>query len=102
MPDLGLTLKMLREARQLSLSAVAEKADLNTGFMSQLESNQRNASAETLGKLAEALDVPNRLLLYVAGLLSSGEVDAKSRDLAATLNRIEKLESALRQKLETL
>jgi transcriptional regulator with XRE-family HTH domain len=100
MPDLGLTIKTLREARQFSLSKVAELAGLNAGFVSQLESNQRNASAGTLGKLADALNVPHRLLLYVAGLLSSGDVDAESKDLVSTLDRLEKLELALRQKLE--
>jgi transcriptional regulator with XRE-family HTH domain len=100
MPDLALTIKLLREARQLSVSKVAELAHLNVGFVSQLESNQRNASAETLAKLANALQVPPRLLLYVAGLLPSRDVDAKSRDLATTLDRLEKLELALQRKLQ--
>jgi transcriptional regulator with XRE-family HTH domain len=102
MPDLGLTIKTLREARQFSVGQVAKLADLNAGFVSQLESNQRNASAGTLAKLAHALEVPHRLLLFVAGLLPHREIDAKSAELARTLNHLEKLEHALRSKLTEL
>jgi transcriptional regulator with XRE-family HTH domain len=99
MPDLDLTIKTLREARQLSVSKVANLADLNIGFVSQIESNQRNASADTLAKLAKALEVPHRLLLFAAGLLAFDDVDRKSKDLASTLDQLAELEGRLRRKL---
>jgi transcriptional regulator with XRE-family HTH domain len=102
MPDLGPLIKSVREARQLTISAVAKRADLDVGFVSQLEGNHRKASAETLVKLATALEIPQRLLFYAAGFLEKRDIDEQSVDLAATFDRITKLESAFRAKLKSL
>ncbi|ODT05822.1 MAG: transcriptional regulator [Mesorhizobium sp. SCN 65-20] len=57
-------LKALRKWRGLTQSELAERAQVTQGFLSDLESRRRTASAETAAKLAAALDVP---LVWIDG-----------------------------------
>lgn len=54
---LGGRLRELRKARSMTLQALAEKAGLSVGFLSQLERNQASPSVRALNALAQALDV---------------------------------------------
>ncbi len=54
----GARLRALREARGLSLSALARAAGLGKGTLSELESGQRNPTLETLFALTSALGLP--------------------------------------------
>lgn len=54
----GARLRALREARGLSLSALARAADLGKGTLSELESGRRNPTLETLFALTSALELP--------------------------------------------
>jgi DNA-binding XRE family transcriptional regulator len=55
-------LRALRKWRGLTQNNVAEKSGLTQGFLSDLEARRRIASADTIGKLAAALDVPSSWL----------------------------------------
>lgn len=57
-------LKALRKWRSLTQSELAERAEVTQGFLSDLESRRRTASAETAARLASALDVP---LVWIDG-----------------------------------
>jgi DNA-binding XRE family transcriptional regulator len=50
--------KALRRWRGLSQTGLAAKADLRQGYLSEIENRRKIGSAETLAKLAKALDVP--------------------------------------------
>lgn len=54
---LGPRLRELRKARSMTLQALADKAGLSIGFLSQLERNQASPSVRALNTLAQALDV---------------------------------------------
>lgn len=54
----GGLLKSLRRKQGLSITALAERADLSSGLLSQIERGQGNPSFITLVKLAYALNVP--------------------------------------------
>ncbi|MEO1179112.1 MAG: XRE family transcriptional regulator [Pseudomonadota bacterium] len=54
---LGGRLRELRKARAMTLQALADKAGLSVGFLSQLERNQASPSVRALNALAQALDV---------------------------------------------
>src|SRR5579859_6358081 len=56
-PDLGLTIRRLRESRQLSLKEVAARSGLTQSFLSQVERNLTNPSVASLRKVAQAFDV---------------------------------------------
>jgi DNA-binding XRE family transcriptional regulator len=50
-------LKALRNWRGMTQAELAKKAGVNQGFISEIESRAKIGTAETLGKLAVALDV---------------------------------------------
>jgi transcriptional regulator with XRE-family HTH domain len=51
-------MRRLRLDRGLTLSALAEAADLSLPYVSQLESGTRKGSPTTVKRLADALGVP--------------------------------------------
>ena len=57
-PDLGLTIRRLRENRQLSLKEVAARSGLTQSFLSQVERNLTSPSVASLRKVAQAFGVP--------------------------------------------
>lgn len=70
--DLGERIKILRLEAQLSLPALAEKAEISKSVLFQLETSEApNPSLETLQKIAKALGVT------LAALLEKGSVRAK-------------------------
>ena|SRR5437588_7268403 len=56
--DLGLTIRRLREIRQLSLKEVAARSGLTQSFLSQVERNLTSPSVASLRKVAQAFGVP--------------------------------------------
>lgn len=52
----GHVLRKSREARGLSQEALAELANVNRGFLGEIERGARSASIDTLKKLADALN----------------------------------------------
>lgn len=65
---LGLRIRKLREARQLSLEELAHLSDLSFRGLIYIEHGRRNAGVLTLLKIAEGLGVPPKDLF-------DGEVD---------------------------
>jgi transcriptional regulator with XRE-family HTH domain len=57
-PDLGATIRRLREERNLSLKEVAMRSDLTPSFLSQVERNLTSPSVASLRKVAQAFGVP--------------------------------------------
>ncbi len=66
----GRVLREQREARGLSQELMAEKADVDRTFISQIERGIRRATLTTLCKLSDALEVtPSTLVARVERLL---------------------------------
>lgn len=61
--SLGEWVRKARQARGLTLAALAQESGLTKGFISQVESGRSNPSLESLGRLAEALGVSAAELL---------------------------------------
>ena len=57
-PLVGGRIRRRRQDRGLTLAQVAGATGLNVGYLSQLENDKASPSLETLGALAEALEVP--------------------------------------------
>lgn len=55
-------LRVIREQRELSMSALASRAGLTAATVSRIESGKRSASLRTLAALAQALEVDPELL----------------------------------------
>lgn len=65
------SIRRLRSAQELSLEALAKRADVSKSMISKIERGETSPTANTLGRLAEALDVS---LSQLMGLQEKREV----------------------------
>ena len=86
--DIGSFIKAQREAAQVSVRQLAEKAGVSNPYLSQIERGLRKPSAEVLNQIAKALRVSAEVLYVQAGILepsASSEVrDTIITDTAIT------------------
>jgi transcriptional regulator with XRE-family HTH domain len=86
--DIGSFIRTQREAAQVSVRQLAEKAGVSNPYLSQIERGLRKPSAEVLNQIAKALRVSAEVLYVQAGILEpsqTGEVrDAIVLDKAIT------------------
>ena len=86
--DIGGFIRTQREAAQVSVRQLAEKAGVSNPYLSQIERGLRKPSAEVLNQIAKALRVSAEVLYIQAGILEPGETnavrDAIVTDLAIT------------------
>jgi transcriptional regulator with XRE-family HTH domain len=86
--DIGSFIRAQREAAQVSVRQLAEKAGVSNPYLSQIERGLRKPSAEVLNQLAKALRVSAEVLYIRAGILEPGEPsavrDAIVNDIAIT------------------
>lgn len=76
-PAVGTAIRTWRQRRKLTLSQLAERAGIDTGFLAHIESGRKAPSLRTLESLADALG------------LAAGELFAPTRGPAQTLLRAE-------------
>ena len=57
-PAVGAQVRRWRAERGLTLAGVAERADLNVGYLSQIENDKAQPSIGCLAAIADALEVP--------------------------------------------
>lgn len=58
--------RMARSIADISQQELAERASLNRSYISLIESGDRNATTETLNKIAAALEIPPHLFTMLA------------------------------------
>ena len=86
--DIGSFIRSQREAAQVSVRQLAEKAGVSNPYLSQIERGLRKPSAEVLSQIAKALRVSAEVLYIRAGILEPSEAsqvhDAIIGDIAIT------------------
>ena len=86
--DIGSFIRTQREAAQVSVRQLAEKAGVSNPYLSQIERGLRKPSADVLNQIAKALEDAAEVLYVRAGILepsAAGEVrDAIIADLSIT------------------
>jgi transcriptional regulator with XRE-family HTH domain len=86
--DIGSFIRTQREAAQVSVRQLAEKAGVSNPYLSQIERGLRKPSADVLNQIAKALRVSAEVLYVRAGILEpsepSGVRDAIITDLSIT------------------
>src|SRR5262245_52106518 len=86
--DIGSFIRSQREAAQVSVRQLAEKAGVSNPYLSQIERGLRKPSADVLNQIAKALRVSAEVLYVRAGILEptvGGEVrDSIISDTAIT------------------
>ena len=71
--DIGGFIRAQREAAQVSVRQLAEKAGVSNPYLSQIERGLRKPSAEVLSQIAKALRMSAEVLYIRAGILEPGE-----------------------------
>ena len=71
--DIGSFIRSQREAAQVSVRQLAEKAGVSNPYLSQIERGLRKPSAEVLNQIAKALRVSAEVLYVRAGILEPSE-----------------------------
>ncbi|MGE0218510.1 helix-turn-helix domain-containing protein [Mycolicibacterium sp.] len=86
--DIGSFIRSQREAAQVSVRQLAEKAGVSNPYLSQIERGLRKPSADVLNQIAKALRVSAEVLYIRAGILEPSETnevrDAIITDTAIT------------------
>jgi len=71
--DIGSFIRAQREAAQVSVRQLAEKAGVSNPYLSQIERGLRKPSADVLSQIAKALRVSAEVLYVRAGILEPTE-----------------------------
>lgn len=71
--DIGSFIRAQREAAQVSVRQLADKAGVSNPYLSQIERGLRKPSADVLSQIAKALRVSAEVLYVRAGILEPGE-----------------------------
>jgi transcriptional regulator with XRE-family HTH domain len=86
--DIGSFIRAQREAAQVSVRQLAEKAGVSNPYLSQIERGLRKPSADVLNQIAKALRVSAEVLYVRAGMLEPSDAndvrDAVIADTAIT------------------
>ncbi|MGH3563666.1 MAG: helix-turn-helix domain-containing protein [Mycobacterium sp.] len=86
--DIGSFIRAQREAAQVSVRQLADKAGVSNPYLSQIERGLRKPSADVLNQIAKALRVSAEVLYVQAGILEPSEKsevrDAVIADVAIT------------------
>jgi transcriptional regulator with XRE-family HTH domain len=81
--DIGSFIRTQREAAQVSVRQLAEKAGVSNPYLSQIERGLRKPSADVLNQIAKALRVSAEVLYVQAGILEPSE-RSEVRDAVVT------------------
>src|SRR5690349_13301122 len=81
--DIGSFIRTQREAAQVSVRQLAEKAGVSNPYLSQIERGLRKPSADVLQQIAKALRVSAEVLYVRAGILETSET-SEVRDAIVT------------------
>ena len=84
--DIGSFIRSQREAAEVSVRQLAERAGVSNPYLSQIERGLRKPSAEVLSQIAKALRMSAEVLYVRAGILEPGQanqvIDAITADTA--------------------
>ncbi|MBW0169645.1 MAG: helix-turn-helix domain-containing protein [Hydrogenophaga sp.] len=83
---IGKALKLCRTAKALSLETVAERAGISVSYLSRLENDKREPTLALIGKVAEALDVPVPIVIFLAS--DSSELEGLDKETAQRFSKL--------------
>src|SRR5215218_2731173 len=76
--DIGTFIRTQREAAQVSVRQLAEKAGVSNPYLSQIERGLRKPSADVLQQIAKALRISAEQLYLRAGILSPEDLQGRT------------------------
>ncbi len=63
MQDIGVAIKRERKSKGINQEILAEKAEINRSYLSQIENNKRRISLDVAMRIAKALKIPLQELI---------------------------------------
>lgn len=103
MLELGKAIRIVREAKGMTLGSLAERSGVSVPFLSLVQSGGRQPSLAVLRRVAESLGIPSEVLIMLAQPLN-GRLQTNDRASQSLIGAIQKLlsvENELRTKLGT-
>ena len=91
--DLGKAIKLCRTQRDLNQSSLAKLSGISVAYLSLLENGKRDPTFSTIESIADALNVPIYILIFLAsnqGDLFGIDTELKEKLSYATLRLVEK------------
>lgn len=84
--NLGRAIKLCRTQRELTQAELSDRVGISTSYLSLLEQNKRDPSISTIEKIAETLDVPFSVLMFLAA--DKSELSNLDKELVEKLSYI--------------
>jgi len=101
MSDMGKTIQILRQARGVAMTDLAQRAGVSVAYLSLIESGKREPSLDVAKRISSALNVPNDLLLLL-GSSSSSTLRSDDERVTRMISAVRKLEEAERLLRESM
>ena len=101
MNDLGKIIRIIRQAKNISMGDLAGRSGVSTPFVSLVEKGTRQPSLDVLRRFATTLEIPSEALVLMA-LGRDTELksnDSAASDLAETVGKLIDMETRLSQLL---
>jgi transcriptional regulator with XRE-family HTH domain len=98
---LGKTIRILREAKGLTLAEVVRQAKISKPFLSLIENGHRDPSLAVIRRIASVLDVPAEALVLM-GMKSSSSLESSdllTNQIMKSVEKMMSMENQLRQLL---
>src|SRR5271157_2332420 len=97
---IGTTIRILREAKGLSMSEMARRCGISTAFLSLVEKGDRHPSLNVLRRMAKTLGLPPEALLQM-GMGTGADSSAPRQTVAITkaVQQLIRMEEKLRSLL---
>ena len=87
---LGKTIRILREAKGLTLTELVRKAKISKPFLSLIENGHREPSLGVIRRIARVLDIPSEALVLM-GMESRRNLESSDLATNRILNSVEKM-----------
>lgn len=99
--QLGKTIRIIRQAKELKIFDIAKDAEISIPFLSLVERGERQPSLEVLERIADALKVPVEVFVSL-GSNSSGLAPRRQRSgqLVSAVSKLIELETKLQAMLD--
>lgn len=103
MLTIGKAIRLVREAKGMRASQLAQRVGISNPFLSLIEQGRRQPSLDVVDRLARALGVPTESLILLAKPRDSRLTSTHrgANGLVQAVRRLAEAEASLRQKLET-
>lgn len=84
--NIGKAIKLCRNQKNLTQSALAKKAELSVPYISQLEQGKRDPTLSAIERIAKGLEVPLNILFFLGA--ERGEIEGMKPELAEKLSHL--------------